>query len=166
MTSQLVLAPVRAEQIDDVAAIERRCFSDAWSARAFSSLCEQGEPWIFLGAWEGSTLCGYVIASGVCEEGEIANLAVSPARRRQGIGARLLCAVLGALRRQGVQTVFLEVRASNTAARRLYEKYGFTEIGTRRGYYSAPREDAVVMRRVYPPGEQIQFERPERKDYP
>lgn len=75
-------------------------------------------------------------------ETELLNLAVAPELRRQGIGGRLLQDLLG--RFPG--TVFLEVRASNTAARELYQTYGFKEVTVRKGYYSEPSEDAVVMK--------------------
>jgi ribosomal-protein-alanine N-acetyltransferase len=71
---------------------------------------------------------------------------VDVAYRRQGIGARLVDALLDAARRDGARTVLLEVRASDEGAQRLYRRAGFRPIGRRRHYYQAEQEDAVVMR--------------------
>jgi ribosomal-protein-alanine N-acetyltransferase len=73
---------------------------------------------------------------------------VVPVRHRQGVGRRLLDAVLSAVRRDGAVEIWLEVRQSNAAARALYERAGFTEVGLRRRYYDRPVEDAIVMRRA------------------
>ncbi len=161
----LVIARATAEQIEAIAAIERACFSDPWSAESFTSLCEQGAPWIFLSARMDREICGYAVASAVCDEGEIANIAVAPAWQRQGVGTMLLIATLRELMLQGAESVYLEVRASNTAARRLYERRGFEVTGIRRGYYTLPREDAIVMRRALPPlSPQRHMKKTERKE--
>ncbi|OGQ95957.1 MAG: ribosomal-protein-alanine N-acetyltransferase [Deltaproteobacteria bacterium RIFOXYD12_FULL_57_12] len=86
--------------------------------------------------------CGRLCGS----EAEILKLAVALPWRRRGMGSGLLLHVLAHCRQEGVADCFLEVRASNVAARVLYEKYGFTEAGLRRSYYVSPREDAVLMR--------------------
>ena len=79
----------------------------------------------------------------VCGEAEITNIAVAGSHRRRGIGGMLLEAIIGT----GAERVLLDVRASNMAARGLYEKYGFRVDGIRRGFYAKPREDAVLMSR-------------------
>jgi [ribosomal protein S18]-alanine N-acetyltransferase len=128
--------------LDAVARIERASFADPWSRRAFQVHLHD----LFLVADRDGTVAGYVIGRVTGAEGEILNIAVDPSRRTNGLGRALLDASLDALRAAGVESVFLEVRVSNTAARRLYEAGGFTEIGRRRGYYDRPVEDAVVMR--------------------
>ena len=95
-----------------------------------------------------------------CRDGQIAGLAVfqlaageaslnaltvDPAARRQGAGRALLTGALAALRAEGAQSCFLEVRAGNAAARALYESVGFAAAGVRRGFYRNPVEDGVVM---------------------
>jgi ribosomal-protein-alanine N-acetyltransferase len=82
------------------------------------------------------------------DEGEIANLAVREPTRRRGIGAALLDAALAEGTRRGAANMYLEVRESNEAARRLYASRGFEEIGRRRRYYRHPVEDAIVLRRA------------------
>ncbi len=94
-------------------------------------------------AWAGGLAAGFVAVRSVGEEEmEILNLAVDPAHRRRGVATALLGKVLKGWH----GTVFLEVRASNRAARALYRKFGFRESAIRRMYYSDPQEDGIVMR--------------------
>ena len=81
----------------------------------------------------------------VLDEGYIGNVAVTPGHRRQGVGDALLAALTALGRERGLAFLTLEVRESNLPARRLYEKHGFRPAGCRRGYYSRPREDAILM---------------------
>ncbi len=90
-------------------------------------------------------LAGYALASVVADEGEILNLAVDPEARRRGLGHRLLDAMLAMFRREGVASVFLEVRPSNADALRMYQEAGFRSMSTRRAYYRNPTENALTM---------------------
>jgi [ribosomal protein S18]-alanine N-acetyltransferase len=92
-----------------------------------------------------SDVLGYAVLWCVLDQGELANIAVRPELRGRGLGARLLDEVVAACRRRGVTKLYLEVRDSNDAALRLYERFGFREVGRRRSYYQEPREDARVM---------------------
>jgi ribosomal-protein-alanine N-acetyltransferase len=127
-----------------VHAIERAVFSDPWSPRDFRDCVASGAP--FLVAETGDGVAGYVIARDAADEGEILNLAVAPAWHHRGVGRALVARVLAALAGRGVTQVFLEVRASNVAARALYQSVGFREVGRRVRYYRRPVEDAVVLR--------------------
>jgi [ribosomal protein S18]-alanine N-acetyltransferase len=100
----------------------------------------------FLVAEQGGAVIGYVIAHHALDEAEILNLGVVPTGQRQGVGRALVQGMLSQLRQWGVATVFLEVRESNSAARRLYGALGFAQVGRRRDYYRLPSEDAVVLR--------------------
>jgi len=93
---------------------------------------------------------GYGIMSTGAGEAHILNLCVAEEWRNRGLGAQLLGHLLEFARSLGVIEAFLEVRPSNTAAIRLYQSEGFSQIGVRRGYYQAVggREDAVVLRRT------------------
>jgi ribosomal-protein-alanine N-acetyltransferase len=90
-------------------------------------------------------LAGYVVARIGANELHINNVAVRERYRRQGIGLTLLARILEEGRRRGVEAAFLELRAGNTAALSLYEKCGFSVTARRKGYYSEPIEDALVM---------------------
>jgi ribosomal-protein-alanine N-acetyltransferase len=144
----LMIRVARRDDIEDVAAIERRAFSDPWSASSFRALF--GNPLVHFAVAEDSIsgrVLGYVVSWYVVDEAEIANLAVSDGARRAGIGARLLDHALDIARERHSQVVFLEVRESNAAARALYASRGFEVAGRRSKYYRKPVEDALVLRR-------------------
>ena len=127
-----------------IAAIERMCFPDPWPEELIERLQER-----FTVIRDGvGAVRGYLALSWVLDEGNIDNIAVSPAFRRRGLADALVADALRRGRGLGLSCVTLEVRASNTAALRLYEKHGFARIGCRRGYYERPREDAVIMMRT------------------
>ena len=134
--------------MDDVATVadlERRVFPDPWSARSFAQMLALPTVRGFAVDDARGRLIGYGVCSMVEDEGEILNLAVEPDARRLGTGAHLVDAMLGWLRTGGAARVFLEVRASNVAAIALYRRAGFRPLGSRRGYYRDPREDALTM---------------------
>jgi len=141
----VVLRPARHADIDAVLSIERASFGDPWNRGAFVDLLD--DPRVaFLIADVGGEVRGYVVAWFVLDEGEIGNLAVASEARRHGIGARLLDGAIATVRRSDVDTLYLEVRDSNAAARALYASRGFVEVGRRREYYRRPKEDALVLR--------------------
>lgn len=127
-------------------AIECVAFGDPWSEASFHASvgADQVEALV---AEDGGRVVGYAIGWCFVPEAEVANIAVAPAERRRGSGGALLDGLLSRLASRGVDTVFLEVRAGNAAARTLYETRGFEAVGRRRGYYRRPTEDAVIMRR-------------------
>ncbi|MGH7674214.1 MAG: ribosomal protein S18-alanine N-acetyltransferase [Gemmatimonadales bacterium] len=129
-----------------MAAIERDAFSDPWPEGDFRECLTAHVP--FLVATVDRTVAGYVVARHVADEGEILNLGVERGRRGQGIGRALVGAVLGDLRARGAAAVYLEVRESNAAARHLYDRLGFDEVGRRMAYYRRPAEDAIILRTV------------------
>jgi [ribosomal protein S18]-alanine N-acetyltransferase len=145
-----VLTLANRADLAEVARLEGICYADPWPASAFSSLPEN--PAVhFVVAREapGEPIVGYAVSWFVEDEGELANLAVAPALRGRGIGAALLDAVLGAARERGTRNLFLEVRASNLAARKLYAAREFVEVGRRQRYYRSPEEDALILRRTF-----------------
>jgi ribosomal-protein-alanine N-acetyltransferase len=140
--------------------IEQASFSDPWTVDSLATALslERMRVLVAESAERGRVpggvapeVVGYVVALVVGPESEIADLAVAPDARRQGIGRALLAGVLAELRAAAVRTVYLEVRESNRAARTLYEAYGFASVGRRRGYYRSPVEDALVLRREIGP---------------
>ena len=92
-----------------------------------------------------SIVLGHVTMRKIFDEGHINNIAVCPKHRRNGVGAMLMEALLSKAQQHNITGVTLEVRVSNTAAILLYQKYGFTIVGYRKNYYSAPQEDGAVM---------------------
>ncbi len=138
---------MRREDLPAVLAIERRAFSQPWSRAFFEK--ELGTPFARLTvAMEDSPvraqLVGYSCRWRVTDEVHLLNVAVHPGRRGGGIGRLLVEAVITEARSTAARTMFLEVRAGNIAARRLYRRLGFRDLGMRRGYYG-PGQDAIVM---------------------
>ncbi|MGQ0647508.1 MAG: ribosomal protein S18-alanine N-acetyltransferase [Gemmatimonadaceae bacterium] len=143
---EAVVRPAVPNDLDAVATIERQCFNDPWSRRSFAALVNQ--PGVCFLVLDGAdALAGYAVAYHAADEAELANLAVAAGARRLGIGRALLDAIVNAVRRGGASDIWLEVRASNDAARALYRGFGFEEAGLRKRYYDRPVEDAIVMRR-------------------
>lgn len=148
---KLIIEKGRAEDADAMAAIERVCFSDPWSAESFRQMMSLpvARP---LSAWieaDGKRiLAGYFIALAVPPEVEIANIAVAPDCRRMGIGRALMAEGLRRQMNEGCDSFFLEVRESNLPAQALYRSLGFTETGRRKRYYQNPCEDALLMARL------------------
>jgi [ribosomal protein S18]-alanine N-acetyltransferase len=96
------------------------------------------------------TVVGFIVGRQVEDEWEIENIAVTGAARRCGLGSRLVGELLDLVRSRGGKSVFLEVRESNRAARSLYEKWAFLEVGRRKMYYQNPAEDALILKFKFP----------------
>jgi ribosomal-protein-alanine N-acetyltransferase len=143
----IVIADVEERDLSSVAAIERSAFSDPWSEKSFRDAL--AHPSIYFAAARDAEgmVRGYVVAWFVADEGQIANLAVTPEAWGSGIGRALLDAALREAALREAEHVYLEVRDSNERARALYRSRGFEEVGRRRGYYRRPVEDAIVLRR-------------------
>ena len=132
----------RPEHVEAIAALERRCFpADAWPADMIGRLRES----FTVALDENGGVAGYLVLTTVLDEGSIDNVAVDPARRRQGIADALVADAESRGRTQGLAFLTLEVRASNDPAIRLYERHGFRAVGRRKNYYEKPREDAILM---------------------
>jgi ribosomal-protein-alanine N-acetyltransferase len=145
--SRIVLRALKREDLPAVLEIERRSFGQPWSRAFFEK--ELSTPFARLVAAvdEGALrpcLAGYTCRWRVTDEVHLLNVAVHPEYRGTGIGRRLVEAVLDEARASSARVVFLEVRAGNVVARRLYRRLGFRDIGVRRGYYG-PGQDAIVM---------------------
>ena len=138
---------MRREDLPAVLAIERRAFSQPWSRAFFEK--ELATPFARLTVAIEEVvprppLVGYSCRWRVTDEVHLLNVAVHPGRRAGGIGRMLVEAVIDEARGTRARTMFLEVRMGNVAARRLYRRLGFRDLGVRRGYYG-PGQDAIVM---------------------
>ena len=138
----MTVAEMEERHLAALAEIERACFHAPWSEQMLREELGRG---IFLVAEQAGETVGYVGCQTVLDEGYITNVAVDPACRRQGIARALIDALQSRAAAAGLAFVTLEVRASNAAAIALYEKVGFVPVGTRRNFYTAPTEDAVLM---------------------
>lgn len=127
----------------EVAEIERLCFSEPWSEKSLELLLKDGNFGVV--ATEDGRVAAYVGVISVPPEGEITNVAAHPDFRRRGIASEVLTFLEKEAAERGIDSLFLEVRRSNTAAQSLYLKMGFSVIGERKGFYKNPKEDAVLM---------------------
>lgn len=125
-----------------LAAIHASVFDAPWTPAALAALLDQaGVHWI-------EAVDGFILMRTVLDETEILTLAVAPAARNQGLGARLVRDGLDAAARNGAARAFLEVAEDNAAARALYARAGFVEVGRRPGYYArsgGPAGDALLL---------------------
>lgn len=127
--------------------IENASFTCPWSERSFREAFEARNITVYAALSQDTKRpVGFSCLLTIDGEGELLNIAADPSTRRCGVGQLLMDTMLADCAAHGVHDLYLEVRSSNTAARALYEKNGFTAIGVRRRYYTKPVEDAVVMR--------------------
>ncbi len=138
------IRPAFALDIDRVMALELENFSVPWPRDGFVYELLSDDSLFFVAA-QGDAVAGFVVLRLADEEAELYNIAVDAVCRGRGIGGLLLDSVLNEAAKRRVQSVYLEVRASNEAAKRLYISRGFEAVGLRRGYYDKPKEDAIVM---------------------
>ena len=132
--------------LDTVLEIERASFVNPWTREMYlAELENKGVSYCYVVRNESDDLVGFCSFWRVLDELHINNLAVMPVHRGAGAGTTLLREVLREGARMGARRATLEVRRSNEAARRLYERLGFSVAGVRRGYYTNPLEDALVL---------------------
>ncbi len=144
------IRPAIAADIPALRAIEAQAGTAAhWSDEQYQALFRPEPRRLVLVLEEGGVL-GFLVARPIGVEWELENIAVAEAARRRGLGAALLGRLLELIREEGGESLYLEVRESNLAARALYEKWGFAQAGLRRGYYDHPVEDAILYRLPLP----------------
>lgn len=152
MSARLDTAPrlrrMRFADLDAVLATEQEIYPFPWTRGNFSDSIHAG-----YGCWiceAAGSLAGYGVMTTGAGEAHLLNLSVAVDWQRQGLGRRLLHHFVRLARERGAGMLYLEVRPSNVAARRLYELESFHEIALRPNYYPAPdgREHAIVMRRI------------------
>jgi len=140
----MVVRKMTLEDIEAVYELSTACFSEPWSLESIKKELENTVASYFVAEKEHQ-IVGYIGLWHVMDEGEVINIAVSHTVRRQGIGEALLKQLLETAKEKVLEVIHLEVRQSNEAALKLYEKHGFKAIATRKGYYHKPLEDAVIM---------------------
>ncbi len=140
------IRPMEPEDVESVLGIESRAFTTPWQADTFLNLIGRpgSELWVMEHPVAG--ILAYAVLWCILDQAELANIAVRSDFRRQGYASRLLERVLQIARDRQVESIYLEVRASNTRAVELYERFGFSRVGVRKTYYDKPKEDALVMR--------------------
>lgn len=138
------ILPMTREDAAGAAGVERICFAEPWSEASYRATLLLPYAHYFK-AVEGERMVGTIGLQVIGGDGEISNVAVLPQYRRRGIAHRLMEEVLLAGESLVTGDYTLEVREGNTAARALYDSFGFVTEGVRKNYYSKPCEDALIM---------------------
>lgn len=141
------LSALSDDQLSQLADLHRQCFEDAWSAKSIRDMIS-GQGAFGHAAFLESDLAGFSIFLPCVDQCELVTICTSPERRSSGLGRKLVDAGLNLAAKAGFTDCLLEVASDNAPARHLYESAGFTEDGTRKGYYlrkNGPPMDAVLM---------------------
>lgn len=144
MTDAISFRPMTEADLDAVLKIEYAAFSHPWTRGIFTDGLKSYDCWLM---FEGTQQVGHGVIQIILDEAHLLNITVKPESQGRGLGLRLLEHLMARAGELGARECFLEVRETNQSAYRLYERFGFNEIGRRRGYYPAVsgREDALVM---------------------
>lgn len=141
----IVVGRMKVDDLPAVHVIERESFSTPWPAHAYQHELENNKLAHYIVSRYGDQIVGFAGMWLLVDEAHVTTFATRGSWRRQGIGERLLLALLDLAIARGANEATLEVRPSNIPARRLYEKYGFKVVGLRPRYYSDNNEDALIM---------------------
>ncbi len=139
------IVPMTADHLDEVAELERICFSVPWSRNMLAEELDNLLSAFLVALDDSGRVVGYAGVQVVLDEGYITNVAVRPECRRQGIAGKLLQVFLDFAKGNRLAFLTLEVRASNYDAIALYGSRGFRSVGRRKNYYEHPKEDAIIM---------------------
>ena len=143
------IVPMNADHLDEVAELERICFSAPWSRNMLAEELDNALSAFRVALDDSGRVVGYAGLQVVLDEGYITNVAVRPECRKQGIAGKLLQVFLDFAQGNHLAFLTLEVRASNYDAIALYGSRGFRSVGRRKNYYEHPREDAIIMTREF-----------------
>lgn len=141
----ITIRPMCESDLDAVLAIEQASFPAPWRREHFLHELGAAHAFPFVAEADGDVV-GYVCLMSLFEEAQILDIALDPEQRGRGSARLLMEHAFSVARQQGAEVMALEVRASNSAAIKLYERLGFVRTGTRQGYYEG-KEDAVLMER-------------------
>jgi ribosomal-protein-alanine N-acetyltransferase len=144
MSDAVTFRPMTEADLDAVLKVEYAAFSHPWTRGIFLDGLKSYEIWLM---FEGGQQVGHGVINVIIDEAHLLNITVKPESQGRGLGLTLLEKLMSRAYELNARECFLEVRASNQSAYRLYERYGFNEVGRRRDYYPAVggREDALVM---------------------
>lgn len=144
-----MIRKMTADDAPALANIERACFAKPWTKDDFLEKLSLDTAHYFVYENENGEAVAYIGMNAYLDEGYIDNIAVLPEYRRQGIANALINAAADTAKALHLSFLSLEVRESNVAARNLYEKTRFVFVGMRKNFYSAPKENGVIMTRYF-----------------
>ena len=144
--SDIELLPLVLDLCEEVYAIAAESLPEHWSLNGIKDVLKYDNNFFFVARCkETGRVLGFAGIMVIVDEAELLNIAVSSDYRRHGIGQMLIDCMINKAKQHKAERILLEVRKSNASARHLYEKNGFVFMAERKGYYSNPKEDAVVM---------------------
>ena len=143
------IVPMTADHLDEVAELERICFTTPWSRNMLAEELDNYLSAFLVALDDNDKVAGYAGLQAVLDEGYINNVAVRSQFRKNGVASALLDVFIRFAQAHELAFLTLEVRASNEAAIALYKKHGFEEVGRRKNYYEDPKEDALLMTRYF-----------------
>lgn len=146
----MIIRKMKLEDVPQVAAIERLCFSAPWNENMIISSWESRLSCWLIAEIDGC-VAGYVGSEAVLDSADMMNIAVAPEYRKRGIAEALIKALVEHLQQRDILFLLLEVRVSNAPAIALYNKLCFEQVGRRPKYYTNPREDALILRKELKP---------------
>jgi len=147
---EVKIEQMTAKNLEQILKIEKESFNSPWSRHSFLRDINDNSYAIYLTAKIKEKVVGYIGTWLLIDELHITNLAVDPEYRQQGIATRLLKKVIRMIKEDNsvaLSLITLEVRESNRAAIKLYQKLGFSRIRVRPNYYRDNQENAIVMRK-------------------
>ena len=145
-TPTVTLQPMRWWDVDGVMDLERDLFgNESWTIAMFWSELAEPETRHYVVARDGDDIIGYAGLCAYADESFVQTIAVKRERQGTGIGAMMLTELIDEARRRNAPMVGLEVRSDNKGAQRLYQRFGFVQVGVRKGYYQPSGTDAVLM---------------------
>lgn len=142
---KISILPLEKEDISEIAKLEKLCFSQPWSEKAFLDAITGGNSCFVAAKATENLIAGYGGMYFAAGEGYIYNIAVKKEFRGQKIGQAIIQKLIDYSLEKNLEFLSLEVRESNTPAINLYKKMNFKIIGKRKGFYSCPKEDAFIM---------------------
>jgi ribosomal-protein-alanine N-acetyltransferase len=135
---------MQSADLPRVVEIERACFGERWTLASFQNELSNSASTYFV-AVEGDEIIGYAGYWLILEEAHVTTIGVDPRHQRRGFGDLLMLELIEHAAHHGAKWITLEVRITNYGAQKMYEKFGFTSLGRRKGYYQDNNEDALIM---------------------
>ncbi len=141
------ILPLSETHVKEIAFLEKEIFSDPWGENALKDYFRSSTARGFA-LFEDEKIASYALFSTLLGEGELLRIGTKKDFLRRGFAMMLLKHYFSSCKEEKVEKIFLEVRKENLAARSLYEKTGFCLIGTRKGYYKNPTDDACIYQKI------------------
>lgn len=146
--SELIIKPAKKEEAKAIWQVAESAYANGspWSLEQFEELIAFKNVTTLIAEKADRGIVAMIVASNTSVEADIYMLAVKAAEQGEGIGQELFQELIQEMRANDLETIFLEVRESNIAANKVYQRLGFEQIGRRKNYYSKPKEDALMMK--------------------